>query len=243
MLMMPYLESAPIRDQYDPQSASSSLNRCLSPSRTIGPLAGDPIASGNARLAEIEIPLLRCPSDSGKRRLSDTLVYGVGDGVGIEPAKTNYDLAVQYWEWRCNAWAQTEDQLRRMFGENSTTTAAQVSDGLSNTIAAGETTLDNANGRCPAWAYRGWVQVGVDPGQGINVWASNWTDPPNPGRAPPQPGRVGSWSWAGSHHPGGCNFVFADGSVQFINEDTPLPVMERLAVMADGNVASADDAG
>jgi prepilin-type processing-associated H-X9-DG protein len=129
-----------------------------------------------------------------------------------------------------------------MFGENSTTRIADVADGTSNTIAMGETTLNVANGTCPAWAYRGWVQVGVDPGptaqpSGINVWASNWTNPPDKTRAQvPTFGKVGSWSWPGSWHPGGCNFLIGDGSVRFISEGTPVTTMNLLAAMADGEV-------
>src|SRR5262249_36344229 len=140
-------------------------------------------------------------------------------------------------------WKQTPSSVRRMFGENSTTRIADVADGLSNTIAMGETTLNNANGTCPAWAYRDWVQVGVDPGptaqpSGINVWASNWTNPPDKTRAQvPTFGKVGSWSWPGSWHPGGCNFLIGDGSVRFISEGTPVTTMNLLAAMADGEVA------
>ena len=41
-----------------------------------------------------------------------------------------------------------------MFGENSTTRIADVADGLSNTVAVAETTLDVFNGFTPAWGYR-----------------------------------------------------------------------------------------
>lgn len=242
MLLMPYLEGTSLFDRYDRDSASSSLRHCLSPAKTNGPLAGDPITSGNGELAGIVIPLFRCPSDTGNPFLPDNEVYGIGNGVGIQPAKTNYDFSVEYWEWRCNAWAVTDERIRRMFGENSDTQVAQVTDGLSKTIAMGETTLDNANGRCPAWAYRGWVQVGVDPAQSINIWMSSWTHPPNPdaNRKPPVYGTVGSWSWPGSFHPGGCNFLFGDGSVHFLSENTSRTTMERLAMMADGRVVDTE---
>ncbi|MEZ6072225.1 MAG: DUF1559 domain-containing protein [Pirellulales bacterium] len=238
MLLMPYMEQVAIWDQYNPDVSSTTLNRCLSPATTNGPLVGNPVASGNGQLATTIIPTLLCPSDSGERRLPDNDVYGIGNAAGLEPAKTNYDFSVEYWEWRCNAWAQTSQKLRRMFGENSNARMAQVSDGLSNTIAFGETTLDNTNGRCPAWAYRGWVQVGVDPAQGINVWISPWTHPPHadPARPSPKRGRAGSWSWPGSLHPGGCNFTYGDGSVHFLGESTATVVLQRLAMMADGKV-------
>jgi prepilin-type processing-associated H-X9-DG protein len=128
-----------------------------------------------------------------------------------------------------------------MFGENSTSRPRDVTDGMSNTIAMGETTLECANGTTPAWAYRGWVQVGVDPAPamhagGINVWTSPWTNPPDPTRPPAKPGKIGSWSWPGSLHPGGCNFLLGDGAVRFIAEGTPNATMSALAAMGDGQI-------
>ena len=69
---------------------------------------------------------------------------------------------------------------------------------------------------------------------GINVWQSPWTNPPDPSRPKAVKGKVGSWSWPGSQHPGGCHFVFGDGNVRFLNERTSTAVMLRLAAMADG---------
>ena len=242
VLLLPFLEQNALYERYNPRAASSSLRQCLQPPVTNGPLAGDPVAGGNGAIAVVPLAVFRCPSDAGEPLLGDNETYGIGNGVGLRPVKTNYDFSVQYWEWRCNAWATTARDIRRMFGENSTTRAADVRDGLSNTIALGETTLDNANGTCPAWAYRGWVQVGVDPAQGINVWMSSWTHPPNPQdwRPAPRPGKVGSWSWPGSMHPGGCNFVFGDGSVRFLAESTPQTAMDKLAKMADGQVVTVN---
>jgi prepilin-type N-terminal cleavage/methylation domain-containing protein/prepilin-type processing-associated H-X9-DG protein len=236
LLLSPYYEQSAIYDRYNPNASMTKLKNCFEPPSNNSPLAGDPIASGNAALAAIEMPMLRCPTDQGDPQLSDTTRYGIADNAGIRPYKTNYDFAVQYWEWRCNAWKNTPTEIRRMFGENSNARGGQVSDGLSNTIAFGETTLENANGACPAWAYRGWVQAGVDPAQGINIWASFWTQPSWPGGPPPTPGIVGSWTWPGSQHPGGCNFTFGDGSVRFLSENTATIVLERFAKMADSEV-------
>ena len=38
----------------------------------------------------------------------------------------------------------------------------------------------------------------------------------------------------GSPTPGGCNVLFADGSVRFISEDIDPEMMRRLAAIADG---------
>jgi prepilin-type processing-associated H-X9-DG protein len=107
---------------------------------------------------------------------------------------------------------------------------ADVRDGLSNTLAVAESTLDVYNGRCSAWGYRGWVMVGIDVGTyGIN----NWNYPPV--LANPRVGQLGSWAYAGSLHPGGANFLLADGAVRFIPENTSNVVLRNLAMMADGN--------
>jgi prepilin-type N-terminal cleavage/methylation domain-containing protein/prepilin-type processing-associated H-X9-DG protein len=238
MLLLPYVEQQNLLQRYNPNAASQSymINGA--------PPAGDPIASGNAAVAATDLALIRCPSDNGDPLLPTGVHYTIDTRSTLRGIKTNYDFAVQYWEWRCNAWATTPNTVRRMFGENSTTRMADVTDGLSNTIAMGETTLACANGTAPAWAYRGWVQIGVDPapafhGGGINVWMSNWTNPPDVNRTQvPVPGKVGSWSWPGSLHPGGCNFLLGDGSVRFITQTTPRITMERLAAMADGQVVT-----
>ncbi len=44
----------------------------------------------------------------------------------------------------------------------------------------------------------------------------------------------------GSRHPGGCNFVFGDGSVKFIKSSISPKVYEHLANRADGEVIDAD---
>ncbi|MCA9241958.1 MAG: DUF1559 domain-containing protein, partial [Planctomycetales bacterium] len=228
-----------VYDRYDPKASMTILDRCLQPVAKNSPIAGDPITSGNGQLAALALEIVRCPSDLGDPLLPDLSTYGVKTGSGIRGVKTNYDFSVEYWQWHCNAWKKTPTLERRMFGENSDARIGQVADGMSKTIAFGETTLEAANGRTAAWAYRGWVQVGIDPAQGINVWASSWTNPPNVGKTvAPTIGQVGSWGWPGSLHSGGAFFAFGDGAVKFLTEDTGITVLEHLAKMADGGVDS-----
>jgi prepilin-type N-terminal cleavage/methylation domain-containing protein len=66
MLMMPFMDQVPIYAQYDAAASSTTLDSCLAPAGTNGPLVGDPIASGNGKLATTVISTLRCPSDSGE---------------------------------------------------------------------------------------------------------------------------------------------------------------------------------
>jgi prepilin-type processing-associated H-X9-DG protein len=45
----------------------------------------------------------------------------------------------------------------------------------------------------------------------------------------------------GSGHPGGANFVFADGSVRFLSNQTALTMLQALSTTAGGEVVSIDD--
>ena len=42
----------------------------------------------------------------------------------------------------------------------------------------------------------------------------------------------------GSGHPGGTNFAFADGSVRFLTDSTPVPVLQGLSTRAGKEVVS-----
>jgi len=241
LLLMPYTEQENISRTSVPTLASQNYR--VAPNNLAG--GNGAINANNAAIGTMRPPIIRCPSDGGDEKLPYSTAghYTIDNTnsnlIGI---KTNYDFSVQYWSWDCDAWSRTAPNVRRIFGENSNSSIASITDGTSNTVAMGETTLENANGTCPAWAYRGWVMIGVDiapdrHGGGINVWTSNWTNPPDTTRTQaPKPGKVGSWSWAGSLHTGGANFVFADGSVRFVNENTPQTTRLAMATMAGGEV-------
>jgi prepilin-type N-terminal cleavage/methylation domain-containing protein/prepilin-type processing-associated H-X9-DG protein len=229
--LLPFIEQQAIYDRFDFTQASCTYMRNSS-----SPMAGDPIASGNAALATTRIAAFFCPSDSGEVLSSTSTNYSPASGYrGI---KTNYDFSVDNGNRAYfNYFSRTNLNIRFMFGENSDTKFSSIIDGTSNTVAMAETLRTVADGHCPAWAYRGWVMTGIDLGYGINVtsipdsytWVSDRTD---------YKFRLRSWGTGGSLHPGGLNACLADGSVRFISETTPVAILQAISTIAGGETVT-----
>jgi prepilin-type N-terminal cleavage/methylation domain-containing protein/prepilin-type processing-associated H-X9-DG protein len=229
-LLLPYIEQTALDKSFNRQQAMSTQNTgycCSYVGNTMGTVVGNPLTNGNAALMSIPLAILRCPSDSGNIMQGASAPYGPGGSY--DGAKTNYDFITSTDDFYCNYWRVANPAARCMFGENSSTRFADVTDGTSNTIAMGETTLTVYNGRTASWGYRGWVMTGIDLRYGINDWSFY-------GYCVPTFGRLGSWGRAGSMHFNGANFCFADGSVRFINQNTNLTTLTQLGYMADGSV-------
>lgn len=111
---------------------------------------------------------------------------------------------------------------------------ADIADGLSNTLFAGEKHvrpgefgLAGTGLNCDASAYNGDKGCAFRrAGRGATL-ARGPTDPVN--------GRFGSW------HPGVCQFVLGDGSVRAVRNSIDATTLGYLANRHDGNVVSSND--
>ena len=248
LYLLPYVEQDNLYKRFNLNAASGNFMASQVFGYPITPGARlstpDAIVSGNAPLAANVVKTFLCPSDGGTRTINPGSVHYSPDGVAgqVTAVKTNYDFITQCQGVnRYNWWRNTTTGSRYIFGENSDTTLVGITDGTSNTLLMGEQTLELFNGVTTSWAYAGWVSVGIDPvgawnvtypARGLNVWNyNNNTSPLNNTR-----GRRASWYNASSLHSGGVNFVFADGSVRFIQESIDLPNLTRLSRMSDGEV-------
>jgi prepilin-type processing-associated H-X9-DG protein len=118
-----------------------------------------------------------------------------------------------------------------------------IIDGTSTTFAAGETTYNNDG----SW-YGAQVSGCSGPNPLFNAWTvslrfgSNFRVTKNPLNSLPGVGfggLCGTTGAFGSRHPGGANFLFADGSVHFIKTSINMNVYWALSSIADREVIDA----
>ena len=137
-----------------------------------------------------------------------------------------------------NGTTGTRGALRGMFDVNDcqAVSIGSITDGTSNTISMGELIPANRADN-NVWQFNGI-------GHGTTVPMNKFTNLPFDGFGTTTDG----WSHRGaytntnfqSRHPGGCNFLFADGSVHFIKNSIHPLVYQGMATRAKGEVISSD---
>ena len=115
--------------------------------------------------------------------------------------------------------------------KSTKTRPKDVTDGLSNTFLIGEM----------AWTIGGYHRWIVGRHGGYCYSGSNVSYSINSAAREPDPGTAvvdvkGNETSFGSKHPGGCHFSLADGSVQFVSEDTSIHVLRTYATRNLGDI-------
>jgi len=236
--LLPYLEQTALYNRFDQRGAFGNYLTTGNPL----PPGLDAITSGNAALSATIVPTFSCPSDPGPVTDTANASYSpdLGANANLLYAKTGYDFVTPCLSLRnFNYHRNLTTDSRYMFGENSYTKFAEATDGLSNTLAMAEQTLQTFNGRTSGWSFAGWVSVGVDPvggfnvtfpAQGLNIWNYN----NNTSSLNKTVGRRASWYNCASLHTGGVQAVQGDGSVRFLSQSMDLPSLTYFCRMADG---------
>ena len=249
-LLLPYLDQEPLFGRLDfsqafclavsPYNSGANWASGSNPTDTGSVLMGNNTSTNpNLPLMSMQLSVFRCPSDSGdpvRPPISST-----APATSTPAPKPTTTSSPTGWKWTSAIAGASSATSRYMFGQNSNCPISQVSDGISNTFMIAETCMQVYNGRCPAWGYRGWVMGGIDPtqsqeatyNQGINSW--NWSSDANP-----MFGELGTWSSAGSLHPGGCNFAMGDGTVRFVDQTVAWTTLNHMSTIADGIIATTD---
>lgn len=204
-----------------------------------------PVGGAGSSWGGVMIPTLLCPSDPPtpgiNTRGHSNYVYSHGDCTG----KAHIDWSVT----PAAGWpaGMTPQMMRGLFGLNSNIKAAQIRDGLSNTIAMSECTRPSGSGNvatngpdanvygfnsassCLA-SFQGGVYVLSPPAyvmQRSDSMGTNWAEGRTnwngfatilPPNGPVCYGWSGGLSTARSRHPGGVTCLFAGGATMFVSE-------------------------
>ncbi len=183
-------------------------------------------SSGADSLGASYIDNYNCPSDV-EQRVMQYNEYYFGANSYFANAGTK-------------AWPVSIATFDGVMFYNSKVAPRHITDGLSNTLLAGE-----RHSFDPTWTvstpladYRGWAWTNYNSGQD-NLGDTEW--PINSSYL-----TIGSQDRKtnfGSAHPGGANFVLCDGSAQFLafEGSANLVTLQRLSMRADGEIASLNE--
>lgn len=225
--LMPFIEQETIYDAIDPK------NQTLA----------NAVANAND-LAVMKTPLnvYRCPSDTGPDLNDQRKLAGEATALSNYIGSNSSDLAA-----RNDGFPGSNYGADGIFWENSECNFADVTDGTSNTFAIGERSwnMNRKNGTGKAnyhagnvYGVEGRLVVGGSPISTKTLYSVLGGTVRTINYARNDAYEHSSFS---SLHPGGVQFLFCDGSVQFIpdtvqfdSDNTPDTVLELLASRTDG---------
>lgn len=240
--ILAYMEQTPLANAYN-------FGVMLDAPANIPPYVID--ANVNTTVVGSVINTFLCPSDNSRTIISLQNAYGIS-GNGQNPELPQ--MAISAYAF-CAGSNIPDISAQTKFTNNgfayylNPTSIRDFTDGTSNTLAVGETNVNDG-------FYKGsaYCPPGTDTTQRLihrhnfNVWGasnrlgSNFRVAFNPINTRPCAGVTYTASNAafGSNHPGGANFLLADGSVRFLKETLNQLTYRSLGSRNGGEVLSAD---
>lgn len=234
VLLLPYMDQSPLYNQYNfslPSSISNPYTRPLAGGVTTS-TANQPVYSQN-------VTIFLCPSDpaggqevtSGANNPADfyernrvrrsNMLFATGDYT---------DYSASYANYRGNT-------AIGMFGNNGSARLGDVKDGLSNTIAVGESRQlgKTSSSYGPYWGAGVHTCChGYTPNACYHINAPYNRPPCTAGGSTTAPALQYAWGY-GSEHTGGAHFLMGDGAVRFISDNSDFTnVFHPLNRVADG---------
>jgi prepilin-type N-terminal cleavage/methylation domain-containing protein/prepilin-type processing-associated H-X9-DG protein len=228
--ILPYLEQQTIYDGFDLKASIYTDNSW-------------------AALANL-VPVYICPS-------------GINDTKWVDCCTGKDHFGDPNADWRLSNMAGIGDSVdaycaafqptaigRGILFNYSETDTGDITDGTSNTGIVGEIVGakgSDASGQ-EVWVGHSWITRNLsDMSQGINgpgtlPGGRDDTIDPLDGDGGNRHDELHREVGHASFHPGGAHFAYADGSVQFVNEDASIDVLYAWATRADGDLVNGDSA-
>ena len=209
VFLMPYLEQ-------------SSLQGILSPSEfTLNQVVNDP---NLLPMLQENLHMFRCPSST----IPDLREYQGGGGQMVRTS--TYTCCRGFFDLKGPAHLSVKNN-GAFYGE-SRTTIRDIADGTSKTFAIGERTnigkFRDEPSKWPSWCGPGGLGIGSTVSSSVARHISNLD-------ISADSNIVHTFA---SDHPGGCNFLFLDGSSHFVNSDVESRNDLNLNPLSTGGPAS-----
>lgn len=213
---------------------------------------GNIVEAGNREVGGVLVNAYLCPSDPWESTWVEvSSSFNNGPGPNDDYRRTNMAGVAGPYPWiEQGTISKGRKDCRGMLINLRALKVKDCIDGTSSTAMVGEVT--GGRGRhsdgSDAWIGHTWIGWNLqDVSRGINPFGSipggrdDGIDPfdgDGGNRHQEYYTEVGFSSF----HPGGCHFLFADSSVQYLNEDLNQDVLHALSTRADGETISGDTA-
>ena len=221
-LLLPYLEQSQIYDQFNLVNSPAVLY----------------FSDDNYRTSGEFIETYLCPSDpEGHGWIPITSSKQNGPDPDDDAGRSSFSGVADSRTWQCShsgSLTAGGSGGPRLDGDGllfnvSRIKMSDITDGTSSTLLVGEIPSIPSKPRTgQPWAT--WnvmsTQNGINYPLRIAKYANAFSD---------------AFFGFGSHHPGGCHFLFADGSVHFIQEDISQYTLASLTTRAGGEVIDAGE--
>ncbi len=218
--LLPFIEQQNVYDQFDFTKQ----------------VDGQTMANGQ-EIGSTIISTYVCPSDDNRGTLNNRAIhnYSANNGPTAHINNSSCNCANNWNSYSLSPYEKPDNFAGPFYRGGVSVTQSDIRDGNSNTIFFGEVRRACSNHTMAGWARsnngNGLVSTQVP----INVDTCDPNASADPCRRP--------CNWATelafkSQHPGGCLFVFGDGSVHFLSESIDHWNYQYLGAKADGQVAT-----
>ncbi len=203
----------------------------------------------NSTAVGTTLNFMLCPSTAGNNRMEPFTNPLTGQTFQLAPGDYAVDDGVDIGWMDANNVPHPPGQIAYgMLKGNYCRTAAEVSDGLSNTIMvsedAGRPNLYVRGSQLQFGTSYPWYNGGTPPTQSNQGSGAGWADYGSEfytdGDGSREHTNFSSNNEVYSFHPGGANHVFADGSVHFIKASINAKVFVSLITFGGAEIVSGD---
>jgi prepilin-type N-terminal cleavage/methylation domain-containing protein len=214
--ILPYMEQGPLFSQFNPAATSYTSHNAM------GPIKVDSYLCPSAR----ELFTGNTSENPSGAQSFTTHYYGILGPKGTDPAGVAYVM-----DPGVSDTSQGGMAFEGILHRNSRVRMAQITDGSSATLLAGEISWVDAAGK---HGYRVWFR-GAD--SSASGGSKNIATEMNVSQYV-SVGNFNDISFGSGHGTGGANFVLGDGSVRFFPRSTPLNVLQGAASRAHNEVVN-----